>query len=1164
MKEELQQWIQQNLLDAEIVGDSIVVVKDFGKFFMIRPKYYIVEFEKHIEVVKSLFETYPGEKFQKIIDENFNLIISNDEMQQIGEDEEIQYYIFQFGDRFYYCDDFEKPVLAEFKYLGSAKKELDIVFPYLGIHGGYDLCNGSREYKDWIKKAKFLGLNAIGIAEDNTLAGTLDFQNACKEEGIKSIIGETVTVRGNKSRYTVKLYVKNEEGWKNLLLINAQINVFNDGYVEEDFLLKNSLGLICVISPDAIKHFPKEKLNLFEGLYFQFDLSEWDSAERDKVWTEWVKEYLDNEQYRIEIPHVLVYDSYYLDKSDAHIRKILNKIGRVKFKNNSKHQWFKSTDEIFVEMSELFADGDDRLFDLLMIGADNLNVIVEQIDFKIPVGHFRLPKYKMTEEESTQFPTSLDMILHLINKGFQEKIAGKGFDEVLYWDRIDFELQTLEAGNVVDYFLILWDILNFCRKKDIWIGIGRGSAAGSLISYLIGLVDVNPIEYGLLFERFLNPGRIGKSLPDIDTDVESARRDEVKRYIESRYGLDYVTSIGTYSTMKVKAALGDLSRSFGVPASTSRFITKLVEDANINFTGLFEFASQKKDLKQFIMKHPKVIENIPLCMNQPKTSSVHAAGVVIVPEEYGTIYEQMPIKKMDGVLVSEWEGTEIDKAGFLKCDILGIAQLDKFANISRLIEKHIGEKISFADITDLAQKEVFDLFKEGYNEDVFQFGTTGLKAYCKKLKPDNIYDLIAAVALYRPGTMDTGMHEKYIRIKHGLEQPFYWYGCKEITKDTHGILIYQEQIMKVVQELGGFTLTMADDVRKALGKKDKELLDSYKDKFIEGAIKNGCPDEEAHSLWETMETFSAYSFNASHATCYAITGYYCQWFKVNYPLEFWTVSLQMANDKERPNRIAEINQMFNIRVVPVDINKSDIVFISDKNLNNIYWSINSIKYVGSSALKDLAEEKEKNGNFYSFEEFVERTDKCRNINKRCIKNLIIAGAFDEIENIGPLERYRLLKYYYDYRKEPLDADIADCQKWNEFKWQLMQKEISGFGNINFEKVIESNKSFAAKKDRYHSIFDLINVVEDGDYIMSGLLTEYVEKDSRNGKYCNAVIQDDTGNTKITMWADTYEPNKHLLKENVGKIIIISGKIGFDKFRGAKTFSTTKISKIDFI
>lgn len=656
------------------------------------------------------------------------------------------------------------------------------------------------------------------------------------------------------------------------------------------------------------------------------------------------------------------------------------------------------------------------------------------------------------------------------------------------------------------------------------------------------------------------------SLPDIDTDFEGARRDDVKRYIEQRYGENYVTSIGTYSTMKLRGAISDLARCASIPASKTKFVTSFL-DPEASFSDLFTvFAKGSGTVKEYINQFPTIIDNLPTCMNQPKTASVHAAGVVIVPKEYGTIFEQMPVKKMDGLLVSEWEGTFIDKAGFLKCDILGIKQLDKFSAISKLIEKTKGVKLGFDDIK-LEESSVFDLFKLGHNQDVFQFGTSGLMGYCKKLKPDNINDLIAAVALYRPGAMESGGHERYIKIKHGQETPIYWFGCEEVTKETYGVLVYQEQTIRIVQLLGDFDLNEADNVRSALGKKVLEKLVPYKEKFVTNAVKKGMNEDEAAALWQEMEYGAGYNFNKSHAACYAITGYYSQWFKANYPLEFYTVALQFADKKEEKlELVAEINKAFPfLKISPPDINNSTFNFNPNPETNTIYWSM-TVKYAGEAAINDIQNERNTNGQFFSLEEFVERTDQYRSINIRVIKNLILSGAFDEIERITDVrERYRLLEWCYGIRKLEFTEDILGCKEWKEHRWTMTQISLSGCGYINFEKIIAGSKMFAAKKDKYKSITDLLNEDKlDTDQVTSGVLVDAIERPSRNGKFVQLELQDNSDSIYVTVWSDAYEPIRSILKEKVGSIVILSGKLMFDSYKNKNSIQSNRGTKIEFV
>jgi len=1152
ISETLKEYIDSNLIEAIDWTDRLVTVKDVGKFFVISEK--------------------EGERIfaEELVDGKLALIISEEELELIEDDESIDYLLFKFGNRWYYTENMLISKLVEFKYLGKATSKTGIVMPHLGVHGGFDLCNGSRVYKDWCKKAKFLGIEVLGICEENTLAGTLSFQMACDKAGIKGIIGETVKVKKDKEEaYFIKLYVESEKGWKNLININSCINVHHEGFVLEEEVSQYNEGLICVLTPEVNLH---KKLAFyrkhFSKLFYQFDISQWDSNERDQMWLNNLKNYLEDYFPKGYLPPLLLSDSYFLDKEDYAIRKDLNVMGKVSFKNSSKDQYFKSTDEIILQLNTLFKEGDERFAKLVEASGVGFNMF-KDIDFKIPIGKLHLPQYEISEDQrrflSNQHlgQTNEDLFWALIQKGLEEKVIQAGLDVDIYVDRIEKETAVIIKGGFISYFLILWDIQNFCKERGIWTGIGRGSAAGCLVSYLFGIVKVDPIKYDLLFERFLNESRITKGLPDIDTDFQGSRRDEVKKYIEQKYGIDYVTSIGTYGTFKIKAAVKDLARRVGANYQVTNYISGMLEE-DFDFTDLFTQALQVKQLKEYVQEYPELIEKLPLLLSQPKNASIHAAGVVIVPKTGGKIHDQMPVRMSDGMLVSEWEGEYIDYAGFLKCDILGIKQLDKFAEIAALIEKHYSKRVTFDEIEVTDDEEVLSLFAEGLNEDVFQFGAAGLKGYTKQLKPESIEDLIATVALYRPGPIDIGAHMKYIKLKNGEEEPEYDFGTEEITKNTYGIYCYQEQIMKIVQEVGGLTLVEADEVRKAMGKKLADLMEKYSNIYVEGAIKKGATEEEARKMWGKMEGFAGYAFNRSHATCYAITGYYCQWYKVHYPLEFWTVSMRYAREEkgERVSRMIEMQKTSDIVVAPVDINKSSMLYEADPETQKIYWAITSVKYVGESAVADIMKDRQENGIYFSIEEFCERTKDFRAVNKRVIQNLILAGAFDEVENVRRLQdRLKILQKFHKFIKSKSTEDLVQYAKWEEYHWILKQKDLTGHGDIDFDKII-AETGFAKKARRRIDLIEIQSREASYDeVIVAGFVINVNQKTTKGGKaYVNLTIRDSREVVQVTIWNESFEKYKETILQSSDKIIILSGRIV--EFRGVKQIQSTPTTRIE--
>lgn len=1154
---ELKTWLQSNSLRYSfIVNDEVFEINE-KKFLVIHPK--------------MMDRDIDPEQTPKLFWSELQPLLSSQE-EQLACEYDIDYFAFYFGDKWYYTGN--DPVqLNVLKYIGTSQDEYFEPLAYLGVHGKYEICSGSRDYSDWCKKAKFMNYQALGICERNTLAGTLSFQQSCLKNGVKPIIGETVTVKKPGSTdieefYTVKLFATDDIGWRNLLHINAQIKVFNlTEYVDEEFLIKNNQGLICVIGANNKKLFPSVVHKLKQAfkkdfIYFQIDFVQWSSPEKDKEYLIELKEYID--KYLGVVPPIILCDSYYLDKEEAYVKKLLGQVDKSGFSNNSADQYFKSIVDIANQAAELIANHSTK-DQLLELALNSLKQVEKLCKFQINTSELYLPAYELTKEQKKKFESKDELFWSLITEGMENKILNKVEDDSIYYERIQKEVDILEKGGFIDYFLILWDIIDWSKKQDILTGVGRGSAAGSLVAYLLGLVQIDPIEYNLLFERFLNETRITTSFPDIDADFPSDRRDEVKRYMEERFGIDNVISIGTYGTFKIKAAIKDLGRVMSVDLSKANYITSLIHDS-CTYEELFALALNIPVLKSFIQDNFKLISTIPLILNQPATKSIHAAGVIITPNKYKgkkmTVYDWIPVKKMDGVLVSEWEGPQLEEAGFLKEDILGIRQLEKLKKIFDLIKIHHNIALTFDDI-DINDKHVYELFQNGCNEDVFQFGAQGLKNYCADLKPTDIEDLIATVALYRPGPIESGAHKTYVKIKHGLSLPQYDYMLEEVTKNTHSMYIYQEQTMQAMQVLGGFSLVEADSVRKFMSKKQADKMEAYQTRFVEGAVKNGCAEHEAVQIWNKLEAFSSYGFNRSHAAAYAITGYYCQWLKYHYPLEFWSISLLYSDDKEVGNRIAEMHKISNVKVLPPDINESEAVFKPNPESYNIYWSISSIKQVGEKALEAITGEKAKNGVFFSFEEFLSRIEK-RTVNKRVVTNLILSGCFDKLEKIKtPEERYSLLhKYYQHILQDELPEEFRDtAMLWKDYFWILKQKELTGFGFFDFQKIWKANKPAETKLQFVHSLDIDLDKSTGHNKVLVGVISEIVQRQSKKGPFAQITL--DCNGIKIicVMWAEIWTNLRTSMVGQENRLLIISGEIKYDswkKFNVLQTNSDTYI------
>lgn len=1066
---EVKEWMSSRSLNFKI-EDNIIHFDNFGKLLFIEGQDDI------------------------LIGDDYQFVLSDDEYDLLEKDD-LNFIAFKWGTKFYYSsliekkseygDDVYEPEFNDLLNLGIYKSNFqDLGFINLGVHTGYELLNGSGEANKWVEKAEFYNHKAMGICEKNTLAGTLPLQLACKKKGLKCILGETVLVsinfekEGFSDSFPIKLFVKNEIGWRNLLNISKLINVDykEERAIPEDIFLKKSEGLIAVFTTDsyfnkiinskeAKSQIKKYKKSFSKNLFYQIDCTEFDDDDLDYSHLSNLKTYFD--RFSDEIRPVLISDSYYIERGDSDVKELLNQMDS-KASPYSDEQHFKDIDEIFQKFIPLF-DSNPDLFDIVIKGAKNTKIISKLCRYEIETGNHKLPKFEVEDPEK--------LYDEIILKGFKKKVIEKfGGDEekmLQYLERIDIENDVIKGAGFIDYFLILWDIIKWAKNEGILVGPARGSAGGSLVAYLLGVTEIDPIEYNLLFERFLNKARVSgeraksaDALPDIDVDFEGERRQEVKNYIEEKYGRNFVCSIGTYTRLKPKSALKDFGRVKGLLFNDVNFATKEIPDShNPKWGDIFQNASTKERLKKFVQSNIELCEVIKAPLGQPKAGSIHPSAVLIVPKtnsegEKMEVWDWMPIKEMDGMLISEWEGKYIDAAGFLKEDILGIKQLDKLQMTLKLIKKNRNKRVNLNKIP-INKKSVMRYFANGWNEDVFQFGTSGLKTYSKKVIPEGIEDLISMNALFRPGPMDSKAHEDFVEIKHGRKKPEFDYMLKTVTGNTFGLYVYQEQIMQAVHVLGKLTLAEADELRTAIKKFDKEKMSSAKEKFLKGALENGCGEEEAEKIWDKLNAFSAYGFNRSHSAAYSLIGYWCQYLKVKYPLEFWTSSLNFSDEKlDMPNRLSEIEKIdCGIDVKPPNINRSSFDFTSFPDVNSIYWSLTKIKGVGEVAATNILESR-KDGEFFDLEDFLNKVPKAK-VNKRVVQLLIMSGAFDDIggENgleIGEFhERYKILKKHAEFIGSDLPKEIEEGSAVNSnWFWSIKQKELTGFGHINYPSLIK--------------------------------------------------------------------------------------------------------------
>lgn len=1185
MTEALRRWADDNYLAIEEKRDdelNIIAIEGVGDFLYL----------------------HPDDK-GKIIDQRFSFAVTGAEFDALY-DGVVKYILFEFGGKFYYSNIKKdhlrldksvvfRPEFRDFKYLGTATAEELVPFVHLGVHSEYEFLNGSSNCEEWAAKAKFNGMKALGICDRNTLAGTLAFQTACLNNGLKPIIGETVTVACNydqaadvQETFALKLYVTSPEGWRNLLLVNKAINVDYQGFIPSEELYKLGRGLICVIPPDSELNYFKSDAErckalleayhtAFDQVYYQIDTVEFESEALFRAHLEAIDTYICRcrkmKAYRQTLP-IVINDSYYLDREEAPLKALLNKVAGV-VNAESSTQYFKNSKETILAYEE-WMDVAAPLYEKIIDGMALTATLTDTIEFNIPTGIRHLPKYKFVKT------TVEDAFFEKLEQGVQERLVGKVDDLDKYMNELEKECAIIVPNGLCDYFMILWDIMNWCREQGIMTGSGRGSVCGSLIAYCLYITDVDPLKYHLMFERFLNETRVSgeraksaDSLPDIDCDFPVAFRDTVKEYMARRYGVNHVCSVGTYTRMKLKTCLKDFGKVMGVPFAVMNKLTKDIDD-QIEYTwgDLFNYAATSRELFRFVQDHPELVHMTKYALTQCKTSSIHPSAVIIVPQEDEDgnpidLFGWMPMKKMGDVLVSEWEGKYIDKSGFLKEDILGLNQLDKFSSIIKLIAKNRREQIDVNAIP-FNDEEVYRYFQRGWCEDVFQFGAMGLMNYCREAKPQSLDDLIAMTALFRPGPMDVKAHETFVDIKNGRKKPKFDPGMEDITRDTYSLYTYQEQIMKAVV-VGGLSPVESDILRTAIKKKNMDLIESFHDKFREGysellqnrGIKNN-PEKVADEVWAKLLAFSGYGFNKSHAVAYTMMSYWSQWFKVNYPLEFWTTSLQYASkEADIPYRLVEMKKTgVDIEVRPPDINFSGDTFTCDPETNRIFFSLGKVKGVGDRALTLLKQMKAEHGEVFSFEDFI--TSVPTGVNRTVVLRLITAGAFDLVEGVrNPRQRLDIVKQYLERRGEELPEEFATPDAHTNAWWVFKQREITGYGEVDYTRML-NEYGLGKRMIRLYVTAPEFEKKNEGDEVcIVGRVNNVFERQTKRGDtYGVLQVEINSLIVQVTLWTDFWKYQPETEATLLNRVVAVSGRVNF--FAGKKVIQSCPSTRLEIL
>ncbi len=874
-------------------------------------------------------------------------------------------------------------------------------FVHLHNHTDYSILDGAIKVDKLVKKAMSLGMDAVAITDHGNMFGAIDFYQAARKAGIKPIIGEEFymapgprTVKessrsnGDDKSYHLILLAKNNTGYQNLMKLSSI--GYTEGFyykprIDFEVLEMHHEGLVCssaclggqipsLILKGKVRE-ARELAGRFKEIFgkdnFYLELQYHGIKEQETANRELVK--IGEE---MDIPLIATNDAHYVDKDDARSHEVLLCVQTGKLMKDTDRMKFPS-DEFYLksydEMKALFKDYPDAIF--------NTRKIAEMVELELDLGKPILPNFEVPDG------FNLDTYLrHLVMEGAQARYGAHVPDEVR--KRIDYELTVITKMRFSGYFLIVWDVIKHARSKGIPVGPGRGSAAGSMVSYCLGITALDPLRYDLLFERFLNPER--NEMPDMDLDFCADRRDEVIDYVRARYGDDHVSQIITFNKMKAKAVIKDVARAMDIPFQRANEISKLIEEKELQETlaKSKEFQALYKDREM----GKELIDTSLKLEGLNRSAGRHAAGIVI---SRGPLTDYVPLyMDKDGVVSSQFEKNALEKAGLVKMDFLGLKNLTIIDKCLKLIQKTAGVDLDIETIP-LDDKETYRLLQKADTKGVFQLESGGMQTLLRRLGPTCFEDIIAIVALFRPGPLNSGMADDFIKRKRDPKQVQYPHPSLEpVLGDTLGVVVYQEQVMRISQIIAGFTMPEADKLRKAMGKKDMAIIDALEDKFLKGAQKNSISADLAESLYDMIKKFGEYGFNKSHSAAYALVAYQTAYLKAHYPLQYMT-SLLSAQPDRQDDVIQYINDCRNagIEVLPPSVTRSSYDFTIEGR--SIRFGLSAIKGLGEKAIESIVEARDRVGTFRSMKEFLENVDSMT-VNRGVLESLIKAGAMDSL------------------------------------------------------------------------------------------------------------------------------------------------------------------------
>lgn len=1061
-------------------------------------------------------------------------------------------------------------------------------FCHLHVHTEYSLLDGFSRLKWLIPKVKELGMSSCAITDHGSMFGVIDFYKACKKEGIKPIIGCEVYVAARK--YTDKdpmldkrsshliLLAENNEGYKNLIKIVSDSYV--DGFyykprTDKEQLRKYSDGIICLSAclngeiPKALMQrdyekaleLAKEYRDIFGEDNFFLEVQDHKLAEDKEVNAGILK--ISKE---LGIPMVATNDSHYVNREDSknhdvllciQMQKILDDPSRMKFPNDEFY--IKSREE----MEELFTFAPEAI--------DNTLKIAERCNVEFDFNNYHIPSFDVPEGY-----TPLEYLKELCYKGLYERYENPS-QEII--DRLEYEINVISSMGYIEYFLIVWDFINFAKNNNIMVGPGRGSAAGSIVSYTLRITDIDPIKYNLLFERFLNPERV--TMPDIDIDFCYERREEVIEYVKRKYGKDHVAQIITFGTMGAKLAIRDVGRVLDIPYNKADSIAKEIPfalgmtidkafDVNPNIVQMYDNDEEVKEVIDISKKLEGMLRH----------ASTHAAGVVI---SKNPVYEYVPLYKNQDSITTQFTMTTLEELGLLKMDFLGLRTLTVIRDTLDLIELNRDKK-GYTEHIDFSKMEydnpkVFENLSQGNTLGVFQLESSGMRNFMKQLKPSSFEDIVAGISLFRPGPMDS--IPTYIKCKQNPEEVKYIHEkLKPILEVTYGCLVYQEQVMQVVRELGGYSFGRSDLVRRAMSKKKMDVMEEERQYFIygkldeegnteiPGCIRNGVPEDAANQIFDDMIDFARYAFNKSHAAAYGVLAYETAYLKTFYPVEFMAALMTsvMGNTDKVVEYIRECNAM-GIEVLPPDINKSYSKFSVDGNC--IRFGLAAVKNVGSHVIDAIVQEREEAGDFIDLSNMLKRLDS-KLTNKRIVESLIKCGAFDSLG-----ENRATLMFGFEALQESINKDkkknVSGQISLFEMMSQEQQEEVEEQNSLKFvpeykDKVkLEMEKEVLGVYVTGHPLSEYENLIKRKTSINCGEINKLKEEPEKLlelndkehiiggmviGKRLMTTKKDDImafvtledlyGSIDVVVFPRTLQQYQELIKED--SIIFIKGRI----------------------